>query len=465
MKILRILIVDDDSSLRIALSRFFTRKGHQVITATSMKEAKSLSKSTSLINIALIDIRLPDGDGLNLLSFLKRKHPDIQSIILTGYGTIPLAVQATQNGAFHFLTKPFNMEELFGVIIKANEHKNLKQKNKNLQMQLYEKYRFDNIIGQHPKMKKVMCLIEKVANSDSTILIIGDSGTGKEVVANALHYNSSRSDQMFIPINCGAIPPDLLESELFGHTKGAFTGALSERTGRFELANKGTLFLDEIGEMSPALQVKLLRVLQEKRFEPVGSTKTIDVNVRIIAATNINLEQAVKNGHFREDLYYRLNVIPIVLPTLKERKEDIPLLLQHFISIFNTANCKSIEGISPEAIGLLCSYSWPGNIRELKNLVEHISILKDSGIIDVYDLPPQYQHKEFQSSESYYSKGDIPDSGIDFNSAVNAYENKLIMQALKKTEWNRNQAAKLLKLNRTTLVEKIKKKGLRETET
>lgn len=460
MNALRMLIVDDESSLRIALSRLFTRKGYQVITATSIKEAQSLSKSTSLIDIALVDIKLPDGDGLNLLSTLKENNPDIQSIILTGHGTIPLAVKATQSGAFHFLTKPFNMEELSGIVTKANEHKNLKRENQNLKIQLHKKYGFDNIIGQHPKMKKVMSLIDKVADSNSTVLIIGDSGTGKEVVAKALHYNSSRSNQMFIPINCGAIPPDLLESELFGHTKGAFTGALSERVGRFGLANKGTLFLDEIGEMSPALQVKLLRVLQEKQFEPIGSTQTIEVDVRIIAATNTNLEKAVKNGRFREDLYYRLNVIPINLPPLKERQEDIPLLLQHFISVFNTSKDKVIEGISPEAMDLLCHHSWPGNVRELENLVERVSILKGSGIIDIYDLPVQYQNSAPQMFEN--PQHEMPESGIDFNSAVNAYENKLIIQALKKTDWNRNQAAKLLKLNRTTLVEKIKKKGLQK---
>ena len=302
-------------------------------------------------------------------------------------------------------------------------------------------------------------MVEKVADTDSTILVTGESGTGKELIAKAIHYNSNRNGKAFIPINCGAIPSELLESELFGHVKGAFTSAISNRQGRFELANKGTLFLDEIGDLSPNLQVKLLRVLQEKRFEPVGSAKTLESDVRIIAATNIDLNKAVKEGKFREDLFYRLNVIPINIPALRERKEDIPLLLQHFIDQYNNSKNIQISGVHPTALDRLINYSWPGNIRELENFVERVSILKREGQIELADLPIHFDNNLAGGRQRLPT--DIPENGIDFNNAIASYENQLILNALNKTGWNRNQAALLLRLNRTTLVEKIKKKGLK----
>ncbi len=305
-------------------------------------------------------------------------------------------------------------------------------------------------------------MIERVSDSDSTVLIQGESGTGKELVAKAIHYNSPRAEKPFIPINCGAIPGELLESELFGHVKGAFTGAVANRAGRFELATDGTLFLDEIGDMSPNLQVKILRALQERRFEPVGSAKTIESNVRIIAATNVDLDAAVEEGLFREDLFYRLNVIPIRIPALRERKSDIPLLFHYFMEEFNRSRSRGLQGITQEALQFLCHYSWPGNIRELENLVERLAILKGSGVVDVMDLPEKYRRTQDVSLN--INQIEIPENGMDFNTAVDNYENALIMQALQKTGWNRNQAALLLKLNRTTLVEKIKKKGLRPPE-
>ena len=318
---------------------------------------------------------------------------------------------------------------------------------------------FENIIGESSQIKALLQTIEKIAHSDSTVLITGDSGTGKEVVAKAIHFHSPRAKFPFVAINCGAIPSELLESELFGHTKGAFTSAISNRVGRFELAEGGTIFFDEIGDMSPHLQVKLLRVLQERTFEPIGSTKTIESHVRVIAATNVQLEKAVKDGRFREDLYYRLNVIPLKTPTLKERKSDIPILFNYFIEKFNKDRLQKITGIHPEALAVLSQYSWPGNIRELENLVERLTILKGEGVIELNDLPSNY--KTHSSQDVPLPEFiEMPDSGLDFNSAVEAYENILIMQALEKTGWNRNQAAILLRLNRTTLVEKIKKKGL-----
>lgn len=453
----KILIIDDDSSLRTALFRLLTRKSYQVITAQTKAEAIQFANGNQNFDLALVDLQLPDGNGLELLAHIKKTNPQCQFIVLTGFATIESAIEATKQGAFHFLTKPFNIEELVGLVDKAFEHHQLAQENKILKSQLKQKYQFDNIVGSSDAITNVLEMIEKVSTSDSTILVKGESGTGKELVAKAVHYNSNRANKRLIPVNCGAIPAELLESELFGHVKGAFTGAIANRIGRFELAHEGTIFLDEIGEMSPTLQVKLLRVIQERQFEPVGSAKTVEVDVRIIAATNIDLEKAVEEGRFREDLFYRLNVIPIQIPPLRERHGDIALLLHHFIQHFNQAKGKNITGIIPEAMDLLYSYNWPGNVRELENLVERIAILKGQGMIAPHDLPEKYQQRRYvQNSQDL----EIPDTGIDFNSAVDAYENALIIRALERTNWNRNQAAQLLKLNRTTLVEKIKKKGL-----
>ncbi|MDX9730232.1 MAG: sigma-54 dependent transcriptional regulator [Bdellovibrionales bacterium] len=490
-KPVRALVVDDESSLRTALFRILDRQGFQVVTANNKREAEALLATDTPFDLALIDLRLPDGDGLDLMTKIRQgpsvassqtttalanPHAACQVIILTGHGSIENAVKATQMGAFHFITKPFNMEELISIVDKAISHKTLQTENQHLRSALSRRYRFENIIGNSDEIRHVLSMVERVADSDSTVLVTGESGTGKELIAKAIHYNSSRSNRPFVPVNCGAIPAELLESELFGHVKGAFTGAIANRQGRFDLANGGTLFLDEIGELPLNLQVKLLRVLQERRFEPVGGMKTHEADVRVIAATNVDLAKAVQKGVFREDLFYRLNVIPVRLPSLKERKGDVPLLLHHFMQISNdraaeragqTRIPRQLAGFSPDAMTSLAHYPWPGNIRELENLVERLAVLKGEGTIEVQDLPEQYQ----VAARGIIKPGgydglsmdavDLPESGLDFNSAVDAYENALILQALEKTGWNRNQAAALLKLNRTTLVEKIKKKGLR----
>ena len=290
----KILVVDDEQTLRSALFRIFSRRSYQVITTANINEAEKVITSNSDLELAIVDVKLPDGDGIDLLSTLRQKYNDIPVIVLTGFASIEVAVQATKMGAYHFMTKPFNIEELVSLAEKALSHKKLVSENSELKNQLQSRYKFNNIIGQSDGIQNVLSMVEKVADTDSTILVTGESGTGKELIAKAIHYNSTRSNQAFVPINCGAIPSELLESELFGHVKGAFTGAISNRQGRFELANKGTLFLDEIGDLSPNLQVKLLRVLQEKRFEPVGSAKTMTSDVRVIAATNANLTEAVK---------------------------------------------------------------------------------------------------------------------------------------------------------------------------
>lgn len=458
----RVLILDDESALRTALFRVLDKKNLNVITANRIEEAKVLISIDSPLDLAIVDLNLPDGDGIEFMSSIKSLHPACEVIILTGHASIESAVRATQRGAFHFLTKPFNLEELLSIVDKALAHKKLQQENHQLRSELNKRYKFDQIIGQSDELKSVLNLVERVADSDSTVLVTGESGTGKELIARAIHYNSHRSTGPFVTINCGAIPSELLESELFGHMKGSFTGAIANRVGRFEMADGGTIFLDEIGDLEPALQVKLLRVLQERNFEPVGSTKSLSVNVRVIAATNVNLELAAEEGKFREDLYYRLNVIPIAIPALRERRSDIPILLAHFVDSFNRTKSRSISGFSAEALACLTAYNWPGNIRELENLIERLAILKGSGEVSLTDLPVKYRNH--RAEKSVMTAVALPTEGMDFNSAVDAYENQLILQALQKTGWNRNQAAMLLRLNRTTLVEKIKKKGLRPPE-
>lgn len=458
MRSQRVLVLDDESSLRTALFRVLDRKGLNVITANKIEEAKLLCQGEIPIDLAIVDMNLPDGDGIEFMTYLKSLNPGAEIIILTGHGTIESAIRATQKGAFHFVTKPFSLDELMSLIEKALTHKKLQQENKQLRSELNKKYKFDQIIGTSDQIQSVLRLIERVADSDSTVMVTGESGTGKELIARAIHYNSPRVNGPFIPINCGAIPSELLESELFGHMKGSFTGAIATRVGRFEMADGGTIFLDEIGDLEPSLQVKLLRALQERSFEPVGSVKTVNVNVRVIAATNLNLEEAVENGQFREDLYYRLNVIPLVVPALRERKTDIPLLLNHFIDAFNKTKGRGLTGVSSDALECLVNYAWPGNIRELENLVERMTILKGHGAIEIIDLPTKYKSGKMAITD--VNSLEIPDNGMDFNTAVDNFENTLILKALEKTGWNRNQAAALLRLNRTTLVEKIKKKGL-----
>ena len=462
MKPTRVLILDDESTLRTALFRLLDRKGYQVVTAQRLDEARTFMTPEKLFDIAIIDMNLPDGNGLDLISEIKSISPLTQVIVLTGFASINTAVQATQKGAFHFLTKPFNVEELMSLLDKALAHKNLERENKQLRNELGTRYQFSQIIGESEGIKNCLSLVEKVADSDSTVLVMGESGTGKELVARAIHYNSNRAKNPFVAINCGAIPAELLESELFGHVKGAFTGAISNRIGRFEMADEGTLFLDEIGDLDPSMQVKILRALQERTFEPVGATKSVQVNVRVIAATNVDLDKAVRDGRFREDLYYRLNVIPIVIPSLRERKTDIPILLNHFMIQFNKNKAKTLTGFSLDALKCLVAYAWPGNIRELENLIERLSILKGSGAVEVCDLPPKYRSSAANFAET--GSVEIPENGLDFNSAVDQYENALILKALEKTGWNKNQAALLLRLNRTTLVEKMKKKGLKSND-
>jgi DNA-binding NtrC family response regulator len=455
-----ILVVDDEELYRRALERILGRVGHSVSTARNAAEAMAVVTSSPL-DLVLCDVKMPGISGLELVRQIKDIHPDLPCIVVTGYGSAESSLDALRAGAFWYLEKPFEQGRLDVVrrlVDQAIEHGRLKAENRILQTQLHLRYRFENVVGSSPALRSVLDVVEKIADTDSTVLITGESGTGKELIARALHYNSRRADRMFVTVNCGAIPEELLESELFGHVRGAFTNAVSHREGRFSIANGGTVFLDEIGDMSPNLQVKLLRVLQDQTFEPVGSSKTIQVNVRLIAATNQDLEYAISEKRFREDLYYRLNVIPIEIPPLRQRPGDIPLLIQHFLEGMNRERDKGEDvAISQAAVERLCDHDWPGNVRELENLIERLVILRGEGEIGVEDLPQALR----QGPAAPLPKAPrIPASGLPFNEVVDRFEADLILQALEQTHWNKNRAAQLLGLNRTTLIEKIKKKRL-----
>jgi len=457
-----ILLVEDESSVRSVLFRKLSHRGYHVITSTLLGEAKSFVLSSLKIDLAIIDLKLPDGNGMDLMPLIQKTNPDAETIILTGYGTIELAVSASKQGVFQFVTKPFELTPFLKLVDRALFHKALVAENKALKSHLKVDKKEQNIIGKSTELQNTISLAKRIADSDTTVLISGESGTGKELIAKMIHKNSPRSGGPYIAVNCGALSEDLLESELFGHAKGSFTGAVDDRKGRFCLAKGGTLFLDEVGDMSPRLQVKLLRALQEKNYEPVGSQITIESDVRILAATHKNLEKMVRSGDFREDLYYRLNVIPLNMPALRERKSDIALLVHHFVSKFNSEKNRHIEGVNRDAFDCLMSHNWPGNIRELENLIERLTIIKSKGVIGVEDLPKQYSKNKAVDAKTIAIN--FPEGGVDFNSMVDDFENQIILQALAKTGWNKNQAALLLRLNRTTLIEKIKKKGLTKPE-
>lgn len=453
---IKILVVDDESKIRDLFADFLKSEGFTVECAENGEVA--LRKiDEGFYDVALIDLNMPKVDGMTVLKHLSEHSPDSIGIILTGYATLRNAVEAVKAGAFDYLAKPVKIEEVLLVIKRALEFRDLRRENLILKRQLKKKYKFNNFIGDSAQMHKVFRIIEKVADTDSTVLILGESGTGKELVAKALHYHSMRHDKPLIPVNCGAIPEELLESELFGHEKGAFTNAIRTRIGRFELANGGTIFLDEVAEMSPHLQVKLLRVLQEHEFERLGGTRTIKCDVRILAATNKDLEKAVEEGAFREDLFYRLKVIPITLPSLRERRSDIPLLTHHFLEEMAKGKKMKMKGIEKEAMSALEAYDWPGNVRELENVVERMLILSESDILTVEDLPEKIARR---AGGGPVIQATVPEEGFSLSNAVNEYERQLIIDALERTGWVKNRAAKLLNMNRTTLVEKIKKQGI-----
>jgi DNA-binding NtrC family response regulator len=458
MNQLHVLVVDDDAAVRDVLYEALTQPEYNVSTGEDGATAIQTVKA-SPVHIVITDYQLPDMDGIELIERLAKLDAKIIPIVMTGFGTIETAVRAMKSGAFDFITKPFDLEAVAVVVRKAAEFLRLRQENHLLRKAVRDQYRLEQLIGASEPIRHVLEFVKKVADSDSTVMIQGESGTGKELVARMLHFNSFRKDRPLVPVNCGAIPENLLESELFGHEKGSFTGATHSRMGRFELANGGTIFLDEIGEMSLPLQVKLLRVLQEREFERVGGNRTIHVDVRIIAATNQDLETLVEEKRFRKDLFYRLNVIPIMMPSLRERRSDIPLLIDHFLTRFNQAKRTEVSGVAPDALQMLTEYDWPGNIRELENMIERLVVLKKHGILSIGDLPEKISRKASNSDlQEQFVR--FSEDGIYLSREVEQYEKHLIMEALRKANGVTSRAAQLLHLNRTTLVEKLKRKGV-----
>ena len=442
----RILAVDDERSMRELLSIVMRREGHEVLLAENGRAAIDLLEREQ-IDLMISDIKMPDMSGVDVLRAAKKIDRDIIGIMITAFASTETAVEALRMGAYDYVSKPFNVDELKLKVRDALEQRRLRRENILLKRTLQTTYQFSNIIGRSEPMLEVFKLIETIAPTNSTVLVTGESGTGKELVARAIHFNSLRRDQPFVAVNCGALTETLLESELFGHMRGAFTGADSNKKGLVEVADKGTIFLDEIGEMSPLMQVKLLRVLQERKYRRVGGTDEMTADIRIIAATNRDLQTRVREGTFREDLFYRINVIPVALPPLRQRREDIPLLAEHFLPRLSERMGKSIVGISAEAADLLAAYDWPGNVRELENALERAAALEPSPMILPASLPP---HMAGQAAGALGTAGGdngddvLPEDGIDLEQHVKEIERDYIAQALKRAGGVKVKAAGLL---------------------
>jgi two-component system, NtrC family, response regulator AtoC len=454
----RILIVDDEASGREALSLLLGREGYQIRTAASGEEALDILHDTPL-EIVVTDLLLPGLSGIDILKHVKKESPYTSVILITGNASAESAVEAMKEGAFDYISKPIDFEKLKILVAKAVEKSHLIAENLYLRQQLRGKYKFANMIGTSKPMQQVFARMERVLQTDSTILILGESGTGKELVAKAIHYNGPRKEQPFVAINCGAIPADLLESELFGHVRGAFTGAMVDKPGKFEVANNGTIFLDEIATMPMHLQMKLLRVLQEEELERVGSSRKIKLDIRVISATNSNLEEEVKLGNFREDLFYRLNVIPIQLPPLRERREDIPLLVRHFLLSTCRDMGRQLMSVSPEAMQALENYDWPGNVREMENVIERTVALTDGEMIERKDLPSAMAGAAALDGPALIYPS-VTAEGINLLETIGKIERHMIRDALDLSAGIKARAAALLRINRTTLVEKMKRLGM-----
>ncbi|WP_066640645.1 sigma-54-dependent transcriptional regulator [Desulfolucanica intricata] len=449
-----VLVVDDESSVREVLTDIFKDNGYRVETASNGQDGL---EKINILNpdVVFMDIRMPELDGIKALELINRRSEKIPIILITAYGSTETTIEAMKLGAFDYLMKPLNIREVLRTLEKAVEIKELIDQNQSEPVK-HAEYKSDRMIGLSPIMQNVYKTIGRVANTNATVLIRGESGTGKELVARAIHYNSVRKNKPFIKINCASIPENLLESELFGHERGAFTGAVTAKQGKFELADRGTLFLDEIGEMSPSLQAKFLRVLQEKEFEHLGGTDTIQVDVRIIAATNKDLEKSIEEGEFREDLFYRLNVVDIMLPPLRERKEDIPSLVEYTIECCNSEYNKGVTGFSDEAMAMLMAYDWPGNVRELKNLCERAVLMSNGPILTLEDLPISLK----KGSKRFSWIDEI--EGESLKEIVAEVEREVIIKALEENKWNRSAAAHALKMNRSSFYAKMKELGIIE---
>ncbi len=453
----RILVVDDEKSMCQFLSIMLRKEGYQITTVNSGKKAIEAVKSTRF-DVVLSDIRMSGMDGIEVLKEIKKHDPTIPVVIMTAYASQKTAIEAVNQGAFHYLIKHAKNDEIKMVVRNALDMKRVQSENAMLKKQLKKTSDLKTIIGKSEEMENVFKLVDKVADTDSTILIFGESGTGKELIARAIHFRSNRSNGPFVTINCGALPESLLESELFGHVKGSFTGAIKDKEGLFKVAQGGTFFLDEIGETSPTIQVKLLRVLQEREVIPVGGTNPLKVDVRLVAATNADLEKAVKQDNFRADLYYRLNVIPVQLPPLRKRRDDIPLLINHFLAKFNSVNGpEKQKGITKEAIEVLTGYDWPGNVRELENVIERAVILEDAEDITVESLPDKIRFREHGSQRLITDRAQV---------TLEELEREYLIKVLNDTNWQKKKASAILGINASTLYRKIQRYGLdKERET
>lgn len=451
-----LLLVDDEGAFRRAVADYLAGADFEVTHASSVAEAVERLEGFAF-DVVLTDLRLPDGEGTAVVEAARTRYPDIVVIVVTGHGSIRAAVDAIRLGASDFVTKPFQLDELQLALDRALERQALKVENTLLRQQLRDRYRLDQLVGRSRRMQELFALIETIAPTSSTILISGETGTGKELVARAIHALSRRAQERFVALNCGAIPDALLEAELFGHVRGAFTGAVANRVGRFELAHRGTLFLDEIGTMPGPLQAKLLRALQQREIERLGEGRPVPVDVRVLAATNADLEQMVAQGTFREDLYYRLNVIPLRLPPLRERRDDIPLLVRHFLSVLGEQAVPMRRDVvfSQEAMRRLMAFDWPGNIRQLENTVERaLALSPQRSQIDVSVLPADIRGEVDDARQVPLV---LPDDGFDLEWTLATVERGFVQQALVRTEGNRSRAADLLSVKRTTLVEKVKR--------
>jgi DNA-binding NtrC family response regulator len=447
----RLLVVEDEASMLRVIELQLASAGYQVVKATSAEEALRKLEAGG-IDLVLTDLKLPGMDGLELLARVRGQDASLPLIIMTAFGSIETAVRAMKAGASDYVLKPFALDELMITIDKVLELHNLRDENRRLKDELGRRYQFENIIGSSPPMQEVFAAVSRVAPTRATVLLLGESGIGKDLIARAVHHHSPRKDHPFVKISCSALPENLMESELFGYEKGAFTGATTSRVGKFEQADGGTVFLDEIGDVPNAIQVKLLRVLQEREFERLGSNKTITVDVRVIAATNQDLHAALETGAFREDLYYRLNVVPISIPPLRERKADIPLLVEHFLTKYQEDTGGRVTGVTPAAMEKLISYHWPGNVRELENIMQRAMVMAQGSKIDLADIQLDVDRRVAPS----------PD-GVPFVPAgmtLDQYEQELIREALRRTEGNKWQAARLLGLTRSALRYRLKQMGV-----
>jgi two-component system, NtrC family, response regulator len=446
-----ILIVDDEKNYLVVLEALLGNEGYEIVTTDNAREAVRSVRESDL-DLVITDMKMPGMSGMELLEECKKIRPELPVIMMTAYGTIEMAVEAMKKKAYDYITKPFNNEELKLIIKKALENYRLTKENRLLSEALSDRYKYGNIIGKSKPMLKIYDLIGKVAQSRASVFITGPSGPGKELIAKAVHYNSPRKDRPFISINCGALTETLLESELFGHDKGAFTGAVAMKKGRFEVADSGTLFLDEVGDMPAPLQVKLLRVLQEMEFERVGGTRTIKVDVRVLSASNRNIKEDVANNLFREDLFYRLNVMEIEVPPLHERVDDIPLLVKHFIEKYREDKGKNKIELSPEAWKALYTYTWPGNVRELENVIERAVVLNPEGAITPEDLP-----EEVTGAEAEFDVERLVPSNVPLPDALEQIEEKMIRRALKQCNNVQAHAAKMLGITKSLIQHKLKK--------